>query len=178
MPIPAILPRPLFWALFLSQQDPIWQMKPHALCKELQCKHVLSIVVFTGLSESLTEELFFQNCAMLKYDKTQQADVTLQKSWLSTSYLRLSFILPPPESVFLAGYKALPMKAWRMSHKLPCFPTQWSILPDLYILPLCSSYTLQSASSAMNFSVHWCCWGEPGGPVWPLGLSSLLCTFH
>jgi hypothetical protein len=44
-------------------------MKPHGLCKELQCKHVLSIVVFTGLSESLTEELFFQNCAMLKYGK-------------------------------------------------------------------------------------------------------------
>lgn len=51
-----ILPKPLSWGLFLKSTEPILGMKPYVLCKELQCKHVLSFAILKG--QLLSENLF------------------------------------------------------------------------------------------------------------------------
>lgn len=93
-----------------KSQQPILEMKPNVLCKELQCKAVLNIVVCAGLSSLLYGS--FQPCAMLKYGKNiddiDELTSDSRKSWPSTSYInqaKLNFILSSLKSFILPDIK-------------------------------------------------------------------------
>ena len=95
-----ILPRPLSWALFPSQQEPISGMKPYELCKEFYCKCVLSMLDSQSYVVIWTD--FSKHVLCLNMAKIYKLMSHSKKFWPSTGLKWISFFPHLTWSVSLA----------------------------------------------------------------------------
>lgn len=130
-----ILPRPLSWALFLSQQEPISEMKPYVLCKEFQCKHVLSML--DSQSYVVIWKDFSKHVLCLNTAKIYELMSHSKKSWPSTRLKWIS-LLPhlkcfpclqgPPDIITRRTW--LTKKSRMVTGKVEARPVSWLMLGD------------------------------------------------